>query len=122
MKKQETILLFGLLILSALSSFLFVMYGVNVINSGREPWVTTFAYVTVAYGLGNIAILSVAWSSRDVWAAAANKLIALCYFGVFVMDSVNAGIKSSAEILAIMLLALILLANWFAVKKVIERS
>lgn len=123
MKKHDTFLMFGLIGISVISSFLFVMYGMNIILSGHSTQaLLTFASVTTAYGLANVAILSLAWSSRESWADGANKFIALCYLAVFVMDMVNAGMKSPVGVAGILFLALILLANWFAVKKVITRT
>lgn len=123
MKKHDTILMFGLSGVSIISSFLFIMYGLNIIMSeAAAQGLVVFAYVVSAYGLANIAILSLAWSSRERWAETANKFIALCFLGVFVMDMVNKGMKSHLGVVGILFVALILLANWFAVKKVISRD
>ena len=123
MKKHDSILMVGLMVFSALTSFMFIFYGMNVIMAESPPaWSMTFAYLTAAYGLANIAILSVAWSSRQSWSGTANKFIALCYLGAFIIDTVNSGFKSGLEIIGILALALVLLANWLAVKKVVERA
>ena len=123
MKKHDTILMYGLSGVSIISSFLFIMYGMNIILSDvAAHGLMVFAYVTTAYGLANIAILSLAWSSRESWADGANKFIALCFLGVFVMDMVNKGMKSPLSAVGILFVALILTANWFAVKKVISRD
>ena len=123
MKKHDTILMYGLSGISILSSFLFVMYGMNIILSDTAAHgLMVFAYVTTAYGLANVTILSLAWSSREKWASTANKFIALCYLGVFVMDMLNKGMKSHLGAVGILVVAVILLANWFAVTKVIERD
>jgi hypothetical protein len=123
MKQHDTILMYGLSGVSVISSFLFIMYGMSIILSETAAQAgIIFAYVTTAYGLANIAILSVAWSSLESWAEGANKFIALCFLGVFVMDMLNAGMKSRLGIVGILFVALIMLANWFAVKKVISRA
>jgi hypothetical protein len=123
MKQHDTILMYGLSGVSVISSFLFIMYGMSIILSEVAAQAgIVFAYVITAYGLANIAILSVAWSSRESWAEGANKFIALCFLGVFVMDMMNAGMKSRFGIVGILFVALIMLANWFAVKKVISRA
>lgn len=115
-------LMFGLSGVSVISSFLFILYAMNIVLSDAAAQnALVFAYVTLAYGLANVAILSIAWSSREGWADGANKFIALCFFGVFVMDMVNAGMKSRLGVVGILFVALILLANWVAVKKVISR-
>ncbi len=122
MKKHDMFLMFGLSGVSVISSFLFILYAMNIVLSDAAAQnALVFAYVTLAYGLANVAILSIAWSSREGWADGANKFIALCFFGVFVMDMVNAGMKSRLGVVGILFVALILLANWVAVKKVISR-
>lgn len=122
MKRQESILLAMFVILSVLTSFAFVFYGLGVITGlSTSRWMVVFAYVTTAYGLGNIAVLSMAWNTRAEWAPAAHKLIALCYLGVFILDVAKAGFGSGYEIFGIIMIALVLWANWFAVKKVIRR-
>ena len=109
MKKSENSIMYLFLTLSVLSSFAFVYYGVNVISGGMATqWLTAFAYVTAGYGLGNIAILSLAWNSRSSWAVNANMLIAFSYFGVFVIDAVNLGIDDLSELIGILMVALIL--------------
>jgi len=116
-------LMIGLISLSILLSFLFVLYGLNIIMSDEVAnGITVFAYVTISYGLANIAILSVAWSSREAWATGASKFISLCFIGVFVMDMINAGMKSAVGVVGILVLALALFINWFAVKMVIGRN
>ena len=123
MKKHNPLLMVGLISLSILSSFLFILYGMNIIMSEKEAGgVVVFAYVSIAYGLANVAILSIAWSSREPWAVGASKFISLCFLGVFVMDTINAGIKSGLGAVGIVVLALALCANWFAIKMVIERN
>lgn len=122
MKRQEGLLLALFVILSVLTSFAFVFYGLGVITGlGTSRWMVVFAYVTAGYGLGNIAVLSVAWNTRAEWAPGAHKLIALCYLGVFVLDVAKAGFSSGYEIFGILMITLVLWANWFAVKKVIQR-
>lgn len=123
MKKHNTILMYGLSGVSIISSFLFILYGMNIILSDvAAHGLMVFAYVTAAYGLANIAILSLAWSSREKWAETANKFIALCYLGVFVMDMINKGMKSQLGVVGIIVVAIVMLANWFAVKNVVERG
>lgn len=123
MKKHNTILMYGLSGVSIISSFLFILYGMNIILSDvAAHGLMVFAYVTAAYGLANVAILSLAWSSREKWAVTANKFIALCYLGVFVMDMINKGMKSQLGVVGIIVVAVVMLANWFAVKNVVERG
>ena len=113
----------GLIVLSVLSSFLFTFYGLTIIMSGVASSQTmVFAYVTIAYGLANLAILSLAWSSREAWAATVNKLIALCFLGVFIMDMYLSENRGQLELVGALIVVVILCANWFAVKAVIQRN
>jgi hypothetical protein len=123
MKKQDMLFLLGLIVLSVLTSFMFISYGMGIImaKSAAQQFLT-FAYVTVAYGLANVAILSIAWSSREAWSIGASKFIAMCFFGVFVLETMNAGMKSPVGAVGILLLVLVLWANGLAVKKVVERD
>lgn len=122
MNQQETVLRTLFIILSVLTSFVFIFYGVNVIGSQAAPrWATTFAWVVAGYGVANIAILSLAWNSRDPRAVAVNKLIALCFFAVVVMDAFKSGFSGGRQVLAILALAGVLCGNWLAVRKVVNR-
>lgn len=121
--KHNYILMIALIALSVLTSFFFTYYGMNVMMSGKAPEsVMIFAYVTIAYGLGNLAVLSLAWSTREAWAVTASKLFAFCYLGVYVMDAVRNGVKGGFGVAGILVLAVILCANWFAVKTVVSRD
>jgi hypothetical protein len=123
MKKHDMIFMVGLIALSAVSSFLFTFYGLTTIMSGgATQQASVFAYVTVAYGLGNLAILSLAWSSREKWATSVYMLVALCFLGVFIMDMYISGVQGGVEFVGLLLLVVVLCANWFAVKAVIERD
>lgn len=123
MTKSTTFFLVGLALFSALTSFMFIFYGVGIILSdGRlsQP-LALFAYLTAGYGLANIYLLSFAWRSRVKWAVAANQLIALCYLAVFAFDRIQGGLDNPLEIAGIMVVALVLGLNWLAVKKLVER-
>jgi len=52
MNKSETLFIFGLALFSALTSFMFVYYGIGVISgAGLSQHQAIFAYVTAGYGL-----------------------------------------------------------------------
>jgi hypothetical protein len=123
MKTHDALIMYGLIGLSVLTSFLFISYGMNIIMSPMPArWLLIFSYVSFAYGMANIAILSVAWSSRERWACEVNMLVALCFLGVFLVNEVKSGFESGRELLIILALALVLLANWLTVKKVVARK
>jgi len=123
MSPQESIVPKALAILSVLTSFVFIYYSLGILTNESAPeWTKVFAYVAAGYGLGNIYILSWAWRSGGTWAPWANKLIALCFFGVFVMDRWQAGIENPLGYVAFPAAAFILWLNWFAVKKVAQRG
>jgi hypothetical protein len=122
MKTHDLLFLIGLIVLSVLTSFIFISYGMSIVMADSPArGLMVFAYVTIAYGLANVAILSVAWSSRDAWSNGASKFIAMCFFGVFIIETLNAGMKSPLGVVGILVLVLVLWANCFAVKKVVER-
>lgn len=123
MKKQDKFLLYGFALFSMITSFLFVFYAVTVnFSSDASQWLKTFSYVAGGYGLFNIYILSWAWRSQADWAPKADMVIAACFFGVFIMDSIREGFSGGVSTIGGMLgLALILLINWFAVKKSCNR-
>lgn len=123
MNNRDYVLMIGLIACTVLSSFFLTFYGVNVVMSGTAPASTlTFSYVTIAYGLGSLAILSLAWSSREAWCVTVIKLFALCYLGVVIMDLFRDGLQGVQEIFPALALAVVLCANWLAVKKVVERN
>ena len=121
MKNQETILRSGFAIFSAITSFLFVAYSVNVIAGGESSqWLRAFAYVAGGYGLANIYILSWAWRNQADWPMLANKFFALCFFGVFAVDMISQGVDNLMEVLGILGLGGVLVINWIAVKKLCQ--
>ncbi len=81
-----------------------------------------FAYVCIAYGLGSLAVLSLAWGSREAWAVTASKLFGFCFVGVCVMDFFRSGLQSKFGIIGLVIVVVIVCANWLAVKKVVERD
>lgn len=121
--KHDFIIMIGLIALSVLSSFLFTFYGMNIVMSDNAPDnALLFAYVTIAYGLASLAVLSLAWSSREVWAISASKLFGLCFTGVCIMDFIRTGMQDKLGISGVVIVAVIACANWMAVKKVVERG
>lgn len=124
MKTSEKLLLYGFATFSVITSFLFVFYAVTVsFSSDASQWLKTFSYVAGGYGLFNIYILSWAWRSQAVWAPKADMVIAACFFGVFIMDTIREGFSGGVSAIGGLLgLALILFINWFAVIKSCTRN
>ena len=120
--KHEQIIMYGLVALNFFSSFLFTFYGMNIVLSGVSANAAqVFAYVAIAYGLGSLAVLSIAWSSREAWSVTASKLFGLCFVGVCIMDFVRNGMQGNYGFAGVIFVAVIVSANWLAVKKVVER-
>ena len=119
MTNQEKILLYGFAAFSAITSFLFVFYAVTInFGSDASPWLKTFSYVAGGYGLFNIYVLSWAWRSQAPWAPKVDLVIAACFFGVFIMDTIRDGFSGGMTSLGSVLgLGFILWINWLAVKK-----
>ena len=122
MTQQEKILRIGFAAFSLLTSFMFVFYAVSVITGGNaSDWLKTFAYVAGGYGLFNVYILSWAWRSQHSWAVSADLIVAACFFGVVVMDTLREGLQGSKQIGTLLGLAAVLAINWFAVKKLCQK-
>lgn len=111
-------------VLSSLTSFAFIYYGLNALtaNEGAPLGALVFPYVVAGYGLGNIYLLSSAWRKAGTWPATASKLMGLCFLAVFTLETINSGINSSAELLGIFGVVLVLWANWFSIAKVARRD
>lgn len=108
-------------IFSIVTSFAFVFYGVSIIAGQASPrWLTVFAYVTTAYGLLNVAVLSWARNTGAAGCLTASKAIAVCYFGVYAMNGLSDGVENGLEIVGILLVALVMWSNWFAVRKTLD--
>jgi len=123
MKRQDSIFTKGLTVFSGLISFIFIYYAIGVLTAAEAAeWTRVFAYVAAGYGLGNIYILSWAWRSSATGPLWANKLIALCFFGVFLMDFWRRGVESGMQYAGAVGVALVLWLNWFAIKKITARE
>jgi len=108
-------------VLSVITSFAFVFFGIHIIGGEAPPrWLTVLAYVTAAYGLLNIAILSWARNTRAAWCLTASKAITVCYFGVYAMNTLGSEIESGLEFVGVLLVGLVLWTNWFAIKKIVH--
>lgn len=117
MSKPNTILRTGFALFSAITSFLLVYYAVSVINGeSTTAWLKSFAYVAGGYGLLNTYILSWAWRNRSSWTISTNMVIAICFFGVVVMDLIRNGLQDRMQLIGIFALAAVLGVNWFAIK------
>ena len=123
MTKADKLLLYGFALFSAITSFLFVFYAVTVnFSADASTWLKTFSYVAGGYGLFNIYVLSWAWRSQAELAPKIDFVIAACFFGVFVMDSVRNGFSGGLTTIGALLgVALVLAVNWLAVKKACQR-
>ena len=120
--KHDTLIMYGLMGLSVLTSFFLTFYGMNVVMAETaQRGAEVFAYVAIAYGLGNLAVLSIAWTSRESWAEKAIMLFALCFLGVFIMDMMRKGVQVES-LAGLLVLGVVMLGNWLAVKKVVERE
>lgn len=123
MTKTDKLLLYGFALFSVITSFLFVFYAVTVnFSADASQWLKTFSYVAGGYGLFNIYVLSWAWRSQAELAPKIDFVIAACFFGVFVMDSVRNGFSGGLTTIGGLLgVALVLAINWLAVKKACQR-
>lgn len=123
MNLSEKFQLYGLMLFSVISSFVFVFYTVNVyFSDSATTWLRGFAYVTGGYGLFNIYVLSWAWNSRSDWSIKADMLLAGCFLGVFIMNALRHNFYGGLNgVAAVIVLAVVLYINVQAVKKVCAR-
>lgn len=123
MNRHESIFSAGLIVFSILTSFGIVFYAMGILTAGTVPeWDKSFAYVAAGYGLGNVYILSAAWRTGAPWTDWANKLIACCFMGVYLIDMWRTGVESGLEYLGAVCLAGVVWLNWYAVKRVCLRA
>ncbi len=123
MNKLDKALIYGFATFSVISSFLFVFYAVTInFGSDASQWLKTFSYIAGGYGLFNIYILSWAWRSQVSWTIMANTVIAACFFGVVIMDTVRDGFSGGINALGTVIgLGVVLFINWLTVKKLCNR-
>lgn len=122
MSKQNKVLIAGFALFSVITSFLFILYGMSGVTSPTATQrLQLFSYVTAGYGLMNIYILSTAWRSRLAWTEMASKLISFCFFGVLIMDLVRFGADGNRNFLVVPIVAVVLVINWFAIRKMLQR-
>ncbi|SHJ29203.1 hypothetical protein SAMN02745165_02003 [Malonomonas rubra DSM 5091] len=118
MNSQDKILRSGFALFSLITSFLFVYYAVTIFTGETgSQHLKIFAYVTGGYGLMNTYILSWAWRTQVGWTMAANTVISVCFFGVFLMDMLRGGLQDSKQIAVLVGLAVVLGINWYTIRK-----
>jgi len=123
MKRENAIFETGLAVFSALTSFIFVYYAMGVLSAeSPSEWSRVLAYVSAGYGLGNIYTLSWGWRSSGGGPAWANKLIALCFLGVFLIDLWKTGVENPLEYVGALVVVLVLWLNGYAVRKIAARK
>ena len=123
MSKLDKALIYGFATFSVISSFLFVFYAVTInFGSDASQWLKTFSYIAGGYGLFNVYILSWAWRSQVSWTIIANTVIAACFFGVVIMDTVRDGFTGGINTVGTVLgLGAVLFINWLTVKMLCKR-
>ena len=118
MNSKDKVLRYGFALFSLASSFLLVFYAVSVYFGGTaSAWLQIFAYVVGGYGLLNVYTLSWAWRSKSRAASQANLLIAACFLGIFIMDTLRSSAANPVGIAVICGLAAVLVINWLAVNR-----
>ena len=123
MNKPDNILRSGFALFSAVTSFLFVYYAVSVHTGGTtSEWLKSFAYVAGGYGLLNIYLLSWAWRSQASWTVSVNLVIAICFFGVVMMDLFREGLQSGMQMVGILGLGAVLAVNWLTIKTLCQQN
>lgn len=108
---------------SVLTSFLFVYYGISILTGGEAPrHLAAFAWVTAGYGLVNLGLLSWARNTREGWCVTASLGFAVGYLGIFAVDSYSVGREGSLRLVGLLLVAVMLWCNWFAVRLAVSQG
>lgn len=107
-------------ILSAIVSLLFISYGVSISSAGvASRWLEVFGYVSVVYGLISLAVLGCAYKYRAFWCITISQVSSVCYLIVYVL-AVSSGLETGLGLSGILLVALVVWVNWFAINAVIR--
>ncbi len=117
MNKQDKIIRYGFAAFSLITSFCFVFYAVSILfGSDADFNLKMFAYVAGGYGLLNTYVLNWAWRAHSDWPAMANMCIAVCFFGVLLMDILRDGFQGEMQVAVLLGLAAVLTVNWYAIR------
>lgn len=109
-------------IISLIVSLCFIFYGVSVLPGGEvSPWLAVFGYVTIAYGLLSFAILACSYQYRSLWCITTSQVSAAGYLIVYVF-AVSAGLETGLGFSGILVVALALWCNWFAINAVVRNQ
>lgn len=109
--------------LSAVVSVLFLGHGSWLLSQSElETGVLAVAAVTLLYGVFSLVLLVLAWAKPNkhlaLWALLAAGAFLLFQFAV----SLDLGIISGLEWAALLLVALLLSANWIGVRNVANKN
>jgi len=108
-------------ILSAAFSGLFVLYGLLVISKyDTNPMLLAFGGYGVFYGLFGLAVLACAARYSSPWCIRAIQVVSAGCLIVYLL-ALSAGFLAGLEVSGILLLALALWSNWFAVTKQVRK-
>ena len=100
--------------LSAIVSLLFIFYGVSLLPP------TLFGIGTSVYGVLNLLVLGCAYLYRARWCVTVIQLAAAGYLLLYVL-ALATGWETGLGISGILVVALGLWCNWFAITKVIRK-
>ncbi|MDT8442959.1 MAG: hypothetical protein RQ722_01610 [Desulfuromonadales bacterium] len=107
-------------ILSAIVSLLFIAYGVSISSASEvSRWLEVFGYVSVLYGMISLAVLGCAHKYRALWCVTISQVSSVCYLIIYIL-AVSAGLETGLGLSGILLVALAVWVNWFAINAVIR--
>ena len=110
-------------IISILLSSLFVAYGLSLTTGlNNSLWLFCFWLTSILYGGVGFYCLYLALRKGVASAVKMLKYVSLVYLFIFIVASLDVGRISGQELLLIIIVGILLLINWFMVKKIISRS
>jgi len=101
-------------ILSIMTSLLFIFYGIWLVR------LNLIGIASAAYGVLNLVILACAYHYRVRWCVTSIQAAAAAYLLVYVL-ALATGMETGLGISGILVVALVLWCNWFAITKIIRR-
>ncbi|MCK5286951.1 MAG: hypothetical protein KAJ59_03985 [Thermodesulfovibrionia bacterium] len=109
-------------IASVIVSFLFVFYGGRVITSEPPTWIMIFGILTISYGLMSVILLLFAWTRGGNTLQRISIIGSIAFLIIFILGSLDVGMISELEWAGILIVVLMILINWFAIRKITLRK
>ncbi|MBK9494357.1 MAG: hypothetical protein BWZ07_00126 [Alphaproteobacteria bacterium ADurb.BinA280] len=122
MKRTEQITATLLSLTTVAISMLLVTYGVAIVFGEKTPlWTQIFAMTAIASGALIIAAGAWAWFGGGREATKMAKMVSVAFFVLYVGVSMDVGMISGLEMIAVLGIGMLLWGSWFGVYYVANR-